>query len=66
MHKTTPQARWDAANGYISKSYRMYRRDAEAFAEACKRAGVSQSGKITQLMRDFCIEQGVDPDEKAR
>ena len=44
MPKNTPQARWNNANGYISKSYRLYRRDAEAFSEACRRAGVSQAG----------------------
>ena len=57
--KNTPQAHWSNANGYISTSYRMYRRDAEAFAKACRRAGVSQAGQLTRMIRDFCTQHGV-------
>ena len=60
MPKNTPQARWNNANGYISKSYRLYRRDAEAFSEACRRTDVSQAGQLTRMIRDFCTQHGVE------
>lgn len=52
-----PQDKWDKANGYISKSYRMYRSTADEFAAACKQAGVSQSGQIVRMMKEFIAEQ---------
>lgn len=55
--KETPQARWDKKNGYITKGFKMYRTQAEAFAKACEKAGVSQSAKITELMQAFVDEQ---------
>lgn len=61
--KTRPQDRWDKKNDYISKSYRMYRKTAEEFAEACKAAGVSQSGQIVKMMQEF-IDQHKNTQEK--
>ena len=49
----TPQQRWDKKNGYITKGFKMYRSQADAFAKACEKAGVSQSAKITELMEQF-------------
>lgn len=54
--KSRPQERWDKKNEYISKSYRMYRKTADEFAEACERAGVSQSGQIVKMMKQFIEE----------
>ena len=51
--KVRPQDKWNKKNDYITKSFKMYRRTAEEFAEACKRAGVSQSGQIVQMMEQF-------------
>lgn len=51
--KIRPQDRWDQKNDYIAKSFKMYRKTAEEFAEACKRAGVSQSGQIVRMMQEF-------------
>lgn len=53
---TRPQERWNQKNEYISKSYRMYRKTAEEFAAACGRAGVSQSGQIVKMMKQFIAE----------
>ena len=52
----TPQQRWDKKNDYIVKSFKMYRSQADAFAEACKKAGVPQAAKITELMQGFVDE----------
>lgn len=42
--------------GLISKSYKLKKELTDEFAEACKRAGVSQAEQISKMMREF-IEQ---------
>ena len=42
--------------GLVSKSYKLKKEVAEAFADACKKAGVSQAGKLTELMKSFIDE----------
>lgn len=42
--------------GWMSKSYKLKREVVEAFAEACEQAGVSQAGKLTELMKEFINE----------
>lgn len=39
--------------GWISKSYKIKREIAEAYAEACKAAGVSQAGQLMNMMKEF-------------
>ena len=39
--------------GWISKSYKIKREIAEAYAEACEAAGVSQAGQLMNLMKAF-------------
>ena len=51
------QDRWNAKNGYISKSFKMYRSLAEEFKQACDSAGVSQAEAIQRLMREFIANQ---------
>ena len=48
--------------GLISKSYKLKKEVAEAFADACEKAGVSQAGKLTELMKGFIEE--VNQNEK--
>ena len=52
----TPQERWAEKNDYITKGFKMYRSQAEAFENACKKAGVPQSAKIIELMQGFVDE----------
>lgn len=54
--KETPQERWSKKAGYISKSFKMYRTQADAFAEACEKAGRSQASVIAELMERFIRE----------
>lgn len=54
--RTRPQERWNEKNQYISKSFKMYKSVADEFAQACDKAGVSQSGQIVSMMKQF-IEQ---------
>lgn len=60
--KARPQDRWDEKNGYISKSFRMYRKTADEFKAACEKSGVSQSGQIVKMMQEF-IESAEDGKE---
>ena len=54
------QDRWNEKNGYISRSFRMYRSLAEEFKQACDSAGVSQAEAIQRLMREFIANQKQD------
>lgn len=45
--------KYEAKVGLISKSYKLKREVIDLFAEACKSAGVSQSGQLTKMMMDF-------------
>jgi hypothetical protein len=42
--------------GLMSKSYKLKRETVEAFAEACEKAGVSQSNQLTIMMKEFINE----------
>jgi len=42
--------------GLVSKSYKLKKEVADAFADACRKAGVSQAGKLTELMKGFIDE----------
>ena len=39
--------------GWISKSYKIKQEIVEAYAEACKAAGVSQAGQLMNMMKEF-------------
>ena len=49
--------------GLISKSYKLKREVIDLFAEACKNAGVSQSGQLTKMMMDFIERANKDKTE---
>lgn len=51
--KPRPQDKWNEKAGYISKSYRLYKSLADEYAEACKKAGVTQSGQLKIMMQEF-------------
>jgi len=55
--KIRSQDKWNAKAGLISKSYKLKRELTEQFAEACEKAGVSQAGQITKMMKEFIDEQ---------
>jgi hypothetical protein len=55
--KIRSQDKWNAKAGLISKSYKLKRELTEQFAEACEKAGVSQAGQITKMMKEFIAEQ---------
>lgn len=45
--------KYEEKAGWMSKSYKMKRETVEAFADACKKAGVSQAGQLMKMMREF-------------
>lgn len=51
--KIRPQDKWNAKAGYISKSYKLKKDLVEQFAEACNKAGVSQAGQLSKMMKEF-------------
>lgn len=59
MPKGEPNAQTKASEkyqqkaGYMSKSFKLKRDIAEAFANACTEAGVSQAGQLTAMMKEF-------------
>ncbi|MEI3501018.1 MAG: chemotaxis protein [Anaerovoracaceae bacterium] len=56
--QTIASAKWNEKAGWMSKSYKLKREVVEAFSEACEQAGVSQAGKLTELMKGFIDEVG--------
>ena len=53
--QTKASAKWNKKAGYVAKSYKLKKDTVEAFAEACKKAGVSQAGQLTKMMNDFIL-----------
>lgn len=51
--KIRPQDKWNEKAGYISKSYKLKQDVVQKFAEACKKADVSQAGQLTRMMQEF-------------
>ncbi len=51
--KIRPQDKWNAKAGYMSKSYKLKRELVEQFAETCEKAGVSQAGQLSKMMKEF-------------
>ena len=52
-NKYESQERWQKKAGYISKAYKLKQETVEKFAEACKKANVSQAAQIRELMENF-------------
>lgn len=45
--------KYEEKAGWMSKTYKLKREVVETFAEACEKTGVSQAGKLTELMKGF-------------
>ena len=48
--------KYEEKAGWMSKTYKLKREVVETFAEACEKTGVSQAGKLTELMKEFINE----------
>ena len=54
--QTIASEKYQKKTGWMTKGFKLKREVAEEFAEACEKAGVSQAGKITELMKHFIEE----------
>ena len=54
--QTIASEKYQKKAGYIAKSYKLKREVVEQFQQACERQGVSQAGKIMELMQEFVKE----------
>lgn len=61
--QTVATRKYEQKAGWVSKSYKLKKEVVEAYAEACKKAGVSAAGQITRMMQAF-IEQVNKDSEK--
>lgn len=57
----TPQQRWDQKNGYITKSFRMYKGQAEVFKKACEERGQRQYFLQSPLKFDIILSAYATP-----
>nr|DAI53979.1 MAG TPA: hypothetical protein [Caudoviricetes sp.] len=48
--------KYEAKVGLVSKSYKLKKEVVEAFASACEKRCVSQSGQLTAMMQAFIDE----------
>lgn len=51
--KKRPQDVWNEKHGLISVSYKLQKEIAEAFANACEKAGTSKKAQLEKMMLDF-------------
>lgn len=54
--QTIASEKYQKKAGWMTKGFKLKRELVEEFEEACKTAGVSQAGKITELMKQFIEE----------
>lgn len=56
VKKIRPQDKWDAKAGVTAKTYKVNKKVAEEFQEACKKAGVAMGNQLTKMMKEFIEE----------
>lgn len=61
--QTIASEKYQKKAGYMTKGFKIKRELAEEFAKACELAGVSQAGKISELMKEFIDTVGTDAEE---
>lgn len=54
--QTIASEKYQKKAGWMTKGFKLKRDVVEEFAEACEKVGVSQAGKITELMKQFIEE----------
>lgn len=55
--QTIASEKYQKKAGYIAKTYKLKRDIVEQFQHACEKKGVSQAGKIMELMQQFIDEE---------
>lgn len=54
--QTIASEKYQKKAGYMVKGFKIKREVAEAYEKACEKAGVSQAGQITKMMKEFVEE----------
>lgn len=54
--QTIATRKYEKKAGWISKSYKLKKKTVEDFAKACEKAGVSQAGQLSEMMKKFTEE----------
>lgn len=54
--QTIATEKYQKKAGYMTKGFKIKRELAEEYEKACAKVGVSQAGKISELMRAFIEE----------
>lgn len=54
--KRRPQDKWDEKAGVAAKTYKVNKKVAEEFQDACKRSGVAMGTQLTKMMEQFIAE----------
>lgn len=54
--QTIATGKYEKKVGLVSKAYKLKKDLTDRYAEACKKAGVSQSAQLTKMMEDFIKE----------
>lgn len=54
--QTIATQKYNAKIGMVSKSYKLKKELVEEFAEACRKAGISQAAQLSKMMKAFCDE----------
>lgn len=55
--QTIATKKYQEKAGYVAKSYKLKKDLVRRFADACGAAGVTQAGKLSELMERFIKEQ---------
>ena len=55
--QTVASEKYQKKAGWIAKSFKLKKDLVEQFADACEKAGVSQAGQISEMMKAFSEEQ---------
>ena len=51
--QTLRNQRYQDKAGWVSKSYKLKKKNVEEFARACEKEGVSQAGQLTKMMKEY-------------
>lgn len=54
--QTVASEKYQKKAGYMAKTYKLKREVVEQFEKACNMEGISQAGKITELMQGYIEE----------
>lgn len=61
--QTIASEKYQKKAGYMTKGFKIKRELAEEFARTCELSGVSQAGKISELMKEFIDTVGIGEEE---